>query len=200
MRRLIPFGTVFSFSNRLQVLAQGSRAEEVFLLETGIVKLVHTLPDGSTELFSLRYPGQFIEGSSHLLRIPHSFSAFTVTPCEIYRIEARRLLEAIRQIPELAQFILQVQGIELFNTAIALIEMKTLRPHERLVRCFWELASVIGKRRPDRSTHVILPLSDKEIAQLLGISLVHLKRSRKHLENLGRLRREGSRGVVLLES
>jgi len=57
IRRMIPLGTLFSFNKGLQVFAQGSKPEEVFLLESGIVKLAYTLPDGSTELFSLRYPG-----------------------------------------------------------------------------------------------------------------------------------------------
>jgi len=45
-----------SFDKHLQVFAQGSRPEEVFLLESGIVKLAYTLPDDSTQLFCLRYP------------------------------------------------------------------------------------------------------------------------------------------------
>ncbi len=58
IRRLVPVGALFRFNKGLQIFAQGSRPEEVFLLESGIVKLVYTLPDDTTELFSLRYPGQ----------------------------------------------------------------------------------------------------------------------------------------------
>jgi len=100
---------------------------------------------------------------------------------------------------ELANFIVRLQDIDLYNSAVALVEMKTLRPYDRLGRLLWDLAAVIGNRRADRSTHLILPLSDKEIAQLLGFSVVHMKRSRAQLEAMRRLRREGSRGIVLFE-
>ncbi len=109
------------------------------------------------------------------------------------------MLAAMRDNAELANFIVRLQDIDLYNTAVALVEMKTLRPYDRLERLFWDLAAVVGNRRADHSMHVILPLSDKEIAQLLGFSVVHLKRSRKQLEDMGRLRREGSRGIVLFE-
>lgn len=109
------------------------------------------------------------------------------------------MLEMLGQNAELANFVVQLQDIDLYNTAVALVEMKTLRAHERLDRFFWDIAVVIGDRRADQSMHLILPLSDKEIAQLLGFSVVHLKRSRQQLEDMGWLRREGHRGVVLFE-
>lgn len=198
-RRVIPIGTVVSFEKGLEVFAHGSKPEEVFLLESGIVKLAYTLPDGSTQLFSLRYPGQLVEECAFVLRIPYPVSAFAVTRCQIYRIEAERMLGAMRENIELANFIVRLQDIDLYNSAVALVEMKTLRPYDRLGRLLWDLAAVIGNRRADRSTHLILPLSDKEIAQLLGFSVVHMKRSRAQLEAMRRLRREGSRGIVLFE-
>jgi len=45
----------------------------MFLLESGIVGLSYTLLDGSTELFSLRYPGQFIETCASILHISYPF-------------------------------------------------------------------------------------------------------------------------------
>lgn len=144
-------------------------------------------------------PGQLVEDCAYVLGISYPLSAFTITPCQMYRIEARRMLDIMREQAEFANFIVYLQDIDLYNTAVALVEMKTLRPHERLNRFFWDLAAVIGDRRADGSMHVVLPLSDTEISQLLGFSLVHLKRSRKQLEGMRRLRREGSRGIVLLE-
>lgn len=194
-----PLGTLFPFDKRLQIFAQGSKPEEVFLLERGIVKLAYTLPNGSTELLCLRYPGQFVEECAYVLGIPYPISAFTITPCHLYRIEARQMLETMRQNAEFANFIVHLQDVDLYNTAVALVEMKTLRPHERLDRFFWDLGAVIGDRRADGSIHLILPLSDNEIGQLLGFSVVHLKRSRKQLEDMGRLRHEGHRGIILFE-
>lgn len=199
IRRLIPVGALFRFNKGLQIFAQGSRPEEVFLLESGIVKLAYTLPDGTTELFSLRYPGQLVEGCANVLRIPYPLSAFTITPCELYRLDAQRMLSVMRQDAEFANFIVRLQDIDLYNTGVALVEMKTLRPHERLERFLWDLAAVIGYRKADGSVRLVLPLSEKEIAELLGLSVMHLERSRKKLEQTGRVRRQDSRALILFE-
>ncbi len=160
-------------------------------MKSGIVKLACTLPDGHSELFSLRYPGQLVEGCAYALRAPYPVSAFTITPCQMHRIEAQRMIEAMRESAELANFIVRLQCIDLYNTAVVLAEMKTLRLHDRIERLLWDLAAVIGTRKADGSTHLVVPLSDGEMAQLLGFSVVHLKRSRKYLEDIGRLRQEG---------
>lgn len=75
VRGMIAVGPLFPFNKRLQVFAQGSKPEEVFLLESGIVKLAYTLPDGSTELLALRYPGQLVEDCAYFLRIQYPVSA-----------------------------------------------------------------------------------------------------------------------------
>jgi len=199
IRRMIAVGTLFPFNKGLQIFGQGSRPEEVFLLESGIVKLAYTRPDGVMEMFGLRYPGQLLDNCAHALNIRYPVSAVAITSCQLYRIEAERMLVVMRESAELANFIVRLQDIDLYNMAVALVEIKMLRPYDRLERLFQDLAAVVGNRRTDRSTHLIVPLSDTEIGQLLGFSVVHLKRSRKQLEDMGRVRREGHRRIILFE-
>ncbi len=59
----------------------------LFLIDKGMVRLLHVLPDGSTEVVSTLETGDAIGALSFLEGKPRSCRAVAVSPCTLYRVD-----------------------------------------------------------------------------------------------------------------
>ncbi len=196
-RRLLMLGPPQAYPEHVSLFSKGDEPRDVFLVARGIVKLACDLPDGKQSVLTLRYPGQFVEECAYDLHIAYPVSAFTITPCELYRLDVARMREAEKHDPEVNAFEREVLKRDLYNLAVSNVELKVVPPVERFERFLWELATVLRVRRSGADVRFVSPLDNREMAELLGLSESHYKQVRSELEATGRLRREEKRIFVL---
>jgi len=200
-RNNITLGRPSEIERASKILLQGSRLSDILFLESGVVKLVRTCHQtGSKRLVSLCYPGQIIGTTEPVTSWPHDVLAIAVTACKVYRVEAEKLRELIKSDAQAAYVIVQLQEYELNLLLATVYQMKVLWPHERLERLFRELAMVLNPWQTGSRKHLVIPLSSKELAELLGISFVHLKRSLSRLERAGKVKKTTAHGIMLLNA
>jgi len=154
---------------------QGSRPHHAFMLTHGLVKLVGTLPSGRQTIVGLRFPGQWLDASAHLLRTSHPVSAIALVDCGICKIDADRFLAILGSNARAAGLFIENEAVDLHNVGVTLMEFKVLNAEQRLERLLTTLAFALGKESADGKTRRLrLPLSDSDIAELIGISAQHL--------------------------
>jgi CRP-like cAMP-binding protein len=80
---------------------------------------------------------------------------------------------------------------------VALVEAKTLNTLERFTLLVQQLAAVLEVPRTQRPLRLPLPLSDGEMASLLGVTKEYFSRRKRHWESEGHFHWEGRTLVIL---
>ena len=196
-QRLLPWERATVKMPGTRLCEQSSASSEIFLLERGVVKLSCTLPNGQPTLLSLRLPGQLVGGTCFLL-LSESYpvSATAATECRLCRIRSGSMQQELNRSPEAARFLLRQQSLDLYNQAVALVEAKTLNTSARFVQLVRQLTAVLAPDRARRPLRLPLPLSDAEMASLLGVTKEYFNRLKKQWQNEGRFRWEGRTLVI----
>ncbi len=199
-RRILPLDPPEACGADVVLIQQGEKPREVLILASGIVKLTHNLPNGRQCLLELRYPGDFVEHCANGLEALSPVTASTITPCNIYRLEIGRMADAAQRNPEVHAFEKHILKRDLYKAFIANLKLKTLSPIDRLEHALWEIARVRTQDRRTPRTEFVLPLSNSEMADWIGISESHYKQTRSELERAGRLQRMEGKRLVLLRA
>jgi CRP-like cAMP-binding protein len=196
-QQLLPWGLATIKASGTLLLEQGSFPQEVFLLERGLVKLSCALPDSRQALLALRVPGQLVGGVFvHWLGEYYPVSAITAIECRLSCLSGDVMQRELHRNPEVAPFLLRQQGFDLYNQAVALVEAKTLDTTELFAQLVRQLAAVLDLPRTPRPLRLPLPLSDAEIASLLGVTKVYFSRLKKRWEEKGCFHWEGHTLVI----
>lgn len=167
---------------------QGFPAPSVFLLQAGVVKLIHTTPGGREVISDLRLPGDFIGADSALMGQPAletAVSVGTVTLCAWLPTEfvARFKADAEFNLRVARALCLQISRL---CARVAGLGLEPARG--RLVA----LLEALAEAGPacDSDVRVLLPLKSWEIAEYLCISPFYLSRLWAELEAGGKITRE----------
>ncbi|MCZ2075847.1 MAG: Crp/Fnr family transcriptional regulator [Bryobacterales bacterium] len=190
-RRFLPFGPSSLRKAGTRLMHHSSPVTSVFLIETGIVKLTRINSDDREITLMLRFPGDLVGHYGALLHLPHFVAATAATDCHIAEIAAKRTVEVFQNNTEAACFLANHQTIEAARTTALLMDARSFTAEQRFFRLLLELALVTGTPRSVRAVRVRAPLSEAEMADLLGISKTSLSRLKRTAIRAGRLRQEG---------
>jgi CRP-like cAMP-binding protein len=180
-----------------QIFCEGSPARDVFLLARGLVLLYSHSPDGEESAFGLRFPGQILDYCAHGLDTAYPFSARALVPSTLHRIPVPAALAKEAAGGEIGILFQRLIRLELFNTAVFIVALKTTTIADRLEHLLRLIAAGLGiVPEADGSVRVPALLRDEQLADLLGCSARQFKRIKKKIRQHGRLRVNG-RTVIL---
>lgn len=139
----------------------------LFLIESGLVKLIRTSYDGRTVILSVMGPHQLVGVESLALAgAGHNTSLICLTDVAGYRIPLSTVKRLLGSLPELAAAILNYLLIQ-DQERISRIEMLTLYDVEhRILHVLAELAQLV-KPNADGLSYPI-PITQLELASLVG--------------------------------
>jgi len=196
-RGLLTLGSPVKYAGHSVVFSQGDIPHEVFLLASGIAKLVLILPGGDELILGLRYPGQFIDYFPRSSGVASRLSGITIVTSNIHRIAIERVQAAQLANPGLRIQTADLLWCDLYNLAHRHLHFRVSPPADRLERLLWDLSAILGKRDSRNRTRLVLSLSNFEMASLCGVSESHYKAVRRELEDTGRVRHESPHVWVL---
>jgi CRP-like cAMP-binding protein len=180
------------------IVAQGTRAPDVFVVGDGLVKLTHRRSDGRSTVVGLRARGSLLGVEPALAGRTHPLTATAVTPCRCHRIPSRRFEELLGSNSRLTARVRAAQFEELERNVDQLVGLARLSARERLETCLELMQGELG--RESSRGEVELPLRDWELAQLLAVTPTYLSRLMRELEREGRLVRSGRRARVTVRA
>lgn len=180
------------------LLAQGVRADDVFFLVSGLVKLVHVESDGRELIEALRPPGSFLGSAAAIVGSPCTASTVTVTACRLQRTNVQTFRKLLDEDPQFSWKVHLSQGREILTNAARMGEIGCLRSTDRLESVLRALVAASPVPKAANDHRVRVPMHHYEIASLMAVTPEHLSRLLHQLQDRGRIRLE-SRSIVLLE-
>ena len=163
------------FGDQAVIFARGDPGSILYFILSGHVKISVSSEEGHDITLALLGPGAFFGEMSLLDDLPRSATATTVTETEVLLLPRPQFLAVLQRYPAVTREVLRVLSQRL-RQADALIEDIVLRDvHARVARRLLALAEEHGIPGGD-SIAVPLPLSQEELAALVGISRETLNR------------------------
>jgi CRP/FNR family transcriptional regulator len=179
---------------------QGFPAQEAYLIDSGLVKLIRTGNDGEEMILGLRSRGSILGVASMIVQKPYQVTAITLSTCELHRMSLRALFDIAETDPHLNWLLLQAQSREVYEQVGHLAGWLHLSARQRFEQFMWELASSVEPNLEAMNGQPIrlrLPLKLWEVAQFIGVTPEHLSRILKQVEDEGIIHRQDGCLIIL---
>src|ERR1041384_1599040 len=161
------YGT-HTYAPATEIFSQGETADAVYLVRSGLVKLVSTNPDGRESILGLRAQACPRRAAAVTLARPHPFSAVTLDRCRLMRIPADKFLALLKVHSDLLSRILECQCEEQYDGVNTFAYRQTECARLRLARFLSRLVPDNSALPAKKSIRVHLPLKGWEMAQVIG--------------------------------
>lgn len=168
-------------------------------LLSGVLKLSASMADGREQIVALLYPSDFI-GQPFAEAIDFSVSALTDTEvCLFPRDGFKRVLG---QHPRMERLLLERTLANLSDARTRILLMGRAGAHQKVSAFLLDVAARAQTRCPgtrEAAQEFELPVSRREIADVLGLTIETVSRQFAKLKKAGTIEVKGSRGVRLRE-
>ncbi len=172
---------------------ENSRADALYILHQGEIKIAKTTADGREQLLRLLQPGDFDGDSALFMDQRHTAEARAVSPvtaCVLYKQDFQQLL---RQYPEIATALIaalaaRIQQLETQTTLATTADVAT-----RLAHYLREQAAQLGAT-------FVLPMKKKDLADFLGTTPETLSRKLTALADAGIIQQARGRQITVLDA
>lgn len=155
--------------------------EGTFLIDNGWVIRAKTLQSGARQIVNVAIPGDFV-GLNAILFAQSEFDLVAKTHVRAYRFRPEALFELFMRFPAFAAALFWVNAMEERILAERIVSLGRRPARQRTAHVLCELVArmrVIGVEAADQ---LILPISQEDFSDIVGISLVHMNRTLKALE------------------
>ena len=164
--------------SHFNLFEQGAISDSVYVIESGIVKLVHESGDEKS-ILGLRSRGCILEISSALLSMPCPCSGVTVTQTVVSRIPVEEFREALRCDANLLREVNRMLSREIYTGQEQEMELRSASVVERLSRLIREFRAFGAGSSPATASRT--SIKQTEVAQMLAITPEHLSRLLKKM-------------------
>jgi CRP-like cAMP-binding protein len=178
------------------LLREGDRSDHVELLLRGFVK-VTTVVEGVEALLAIRIPGDIVGELAPLTNRPRGATVTAcgrVTSSVVQQADFRRFLH---QHPAAAVSMAAAIAGQLRWANLRRTDSAAYPAEVRVARTLVDLAEVCGRRTPEGITMVV-PLSQSELATMVGIAEATVQKAVRELRRNG-LIRTGYRRLTILD-
>lgn len=180
------------------IFVEGEDPGQGCILEEGWACRYRLLNDGRRQILDFLLPGDIISGKNSLVW-PADHSVATLTPCCVYLLPAGGFPELCRRFPPLQQVADWMAQRELAIVQERIVDVGRRNAPERVSHLLLEL---MYRLRPVGLCDAFgydLPLTQEMIADALGLSIVHVNRTLRGLNERGLIHYTPGRLEVLDE-
>lgn len=161
--------------------AQGGAYGDVLLLDSGWVLRSRHMPNGSRQIVNAAVPGDFV-GLNALLFERSDFELRCKTPIVAYRFDSRELSREFHAHGELAAALFWANAQEESILAERIVSLGRRTARERIAHVLCEFIARLELIGLDDIERLIIPISQDEMSDILGISIVHTNKTLRALE------------------
>ena len=188
-------GGVKTYPARAEVFKQEASSNMVYLIEQGLVKLVRVASNGSQVIVGLRRRPWLMGAPAVLLNKPYSFTAVTLLPSTIHVIPAKVFLKLATTNKQFSSHLHRLLSQEIFTHMRNVELISCMSAEDRVMRFLSDL--IAGQASSEKERTVFsLPLSNRELAELIAVTPEHICRVLKAMERKGLIRRERSMLII----
>ena len=174
------------------IFFEDERADSVFGLSVGTVRLFKLLPDGRRQIVALALPGEFLEMP---MIEQHRYSAAAIGEVELHRFPRDQLVAHIGSSPKLMSLLVEFATRQLNLAQDQLVMLGTRSAEERVLFFLTTWRDRIAALKPFQQ-YLPLPMWREDIADLLGLTIETVIRTLSKLEKKNVIR-VVPKGVIL---
>jgi CRP-like cAMP-binding protein len=188
IRAIECIGTALLFGPNVEIYGESEPAEYLYKVVSGAVRTYKVLADGRRQVGGFYLPGDIfgLETGAE-----HAFSAEAITKCNVLVIKHGALVARARVDQEVAFLLWELTGRELRRLQDHLLLLIKNAP-ERVAAFLLTMAE-----RVSTGNSVDLPMSRRDIADHLGLTIETVSRSLTQIENTGAIEFPSPRRFVL---
>ena len=169
------------------LMVEGDRLTYGYILEEGWACGYRLLNDGRRQILNFVLPGDCIGASAGVIRTA-DHSVCTLTSCRVVPFSAARLAELQRGCPELRHAFAWSARRELAMLQERLVNLGRRTARERVAHLILELLHRLREVGLANGTTFELPLTQGALGDALGLSIVHVNRTLRRLNEEGVIR------------
>lgn len=144
---------------------QGDTADCFYYLKKGRVSVFMTSSDGLEKTLNTALKGEILGEAAFFDQMPRVSSAKAVTKAELVLIDRKKLIELIRQFPNLAMELLEIQARRIRMLSTQIDSMTFLQADARI-------AQLLIQHCIEKDNRVLVLLTHEEIGSMVGVSRV----------------------------
>ncbi|MFQ5708162.1 MAG: Crp/Fnr family transcriptional regulator [bacterium] len=167
VQEIISYSRDLAFSKNQFIYLMGTRANAIFLLKKGRVKISVLNNDGKEKIIDIFHPGEsFGEFSVHGGH-RYETEAMALENVRVYKLDHRIFIDLLRQKPQFALNCINLLNDRLIEARTEIEELSYKSAHKRLTRILLKLAQKYGKSDGDHIQR-ILKISHEHLAEMTG--------------------------------
>jgi CRP-like cAMP-binding protein len=175
---------------RTNLVAEGDNSGTLYLLADGWAFRHQTARNGNRQIVGLALPGDFC--NLDVLAFGRiGYGVRMLTAGTLLTIERDKALALGVYFPAIASLFAQTAFLENAILSRWTFCLGRLSAQERLAHLLCELAVRRGYRQDRRQIKIDLPLTQEQLADVLGLTGVHVNRVLQHLRSLGLVAKRG---------
>jgi CRP/FNR family transcriptional regulator len=181
----------------VELLEQGARTTEVLYIDSGLIKLQRTHPNGRETILALAFPGEWAGTAEATIDIPSPATAITCTPSRIARMPASEFRERIAHDRDFSNSVHRMNAAQLCRQMEWIGKHALLTSEQRLRHVMRQLINELHLQPSHAGIRFRLPLRHWELARLVGITPEHLSRLLAQLKRTGIILRDDKGGIIV---
>lgn len=163
-----------------QLARAGAEVFEVHLIVEGVIGRLVT--DGRHDVIDAVRTATWLMGAvAAMTTSKYAATVVALTPCALRPIHIRAFREALG-IPDVSNWIRDMLAADLLSDATRRTAIASHGTRSMVEELFVELMQVAGKRGPDGSVRLTIPLNTVDVARLVGVTREHMSRVLSELE------------------
>ena len=179
------------YAREAMIFLQGQRADGIYILLDGAVKLYRTSPDGRQQILHLvSPPNAFAEAAVFAGKVFPAHAA-AIKPCECLFLPREQLIEQMTRFPELSMRLLASMSLRLQHFARLIEDLSLREVSARLARYLLEESRRLGRPR------FRLAMAKGDLSRQLGTTPETLSRTFAKFADQGLLETSGRTVQVL---
>jgi CRP/FNR family transcriptional regulator len=175
---------------------EGDTSVRLYLVGRGAIKIVKEFPNGKNAILGIFGPGTTVAEVAVVDGKPYPASAVAQEDSTVGALDSNMFMEVLRQEPEVAIQLVSGLGAKLRELTMSLSAMAVETVEKRLARFLVKLAGRIGEAEGGQVS-MTLPLTRRDIAEIIGASFEVVERSLKKLKERGVIAVEGKEVTIL---
>lgn len=164
-----------------ELFRQGSKPEEVFCINSGVVKLIRLESEGQELIVDLRFPEWLVGAAAVIIEEPYAVTAVTVTPCRLRRIPANAFRYLLKTDIDFSWRVHRMHSHKVNEQVSRISQLACLSARRRVEYFFVQLLSAVGINSQQKDVTVPLMLKNSDIAALVAVTPEYFSRMLKQM-------------------
>lgn len=169
---------------RVEIFSHGNRCDAFYVLLAGMAAESKTLSTGKRQILSLYVPGDILNINGVMTgRFDNDVT--TLDPCTLGFVDRRKFLELLFDNPGVAKALCLDVAAESAILRNRIVSLGRRTSEKRLAHLLLETRVRLLTAKGGQEGMIELPLTQQELADVLGFSMVHVNRTLQKLRGAG---------------